>query len=74
MVIEKFTKLLTLRIIIFVDVAPMVQDAKAVAMNITDAPSISRWRESNRAVSEFPVSVKISYRTIPQYRRRIYLF
>ncbi|XP_034942962.1 vinculin isoform X3 [Chelonus insularis] len=31
-------------------VTPMVQDAKAVAMNITDGPSISRWRESNRAL------------------------
>ena len=31
----------------------MVQDAKSVAINITDGPSISRWRESNRAVSYF---------------------
>ncbi|XP_044585117.1 vinculin isoform X7 [Cotesia glomerata] len=31
-------------------VTPMVQDAKAVAMNITDGPSISHWRESNRAL------------------------
>ncbi|XP_011311889.1 vinculin isoform X3 [Fopius arisanus] len=31
-------------------VTPMVQDAKAVAMNITDGPAISRWRESNRAL------------------------
>lgn len=32
-------------------VAPMVQDAKRVAININDPPSISHWRESNRAVS-----------------------
>ncbi|XP_063978152.1 vinculin isoform X12 [Diachasmimorpha longicaudata] len=31
-------------------VTPMVQDAKSVAMNITDGPAISRWRESNRAL------------------------
>ncbi|KAK0167826.1 hypothetical protein PV327_001685 [Microctonus hyperodae] len=31
-------------------VAPMVLDAKAVAMNITDGPAISRWKESNRAL------------------------
>ncbi|KAG8041292.1 hypothetical protein G9C98_002280 [Cotesia typhae] len=31
-------------------VTPMVQDAKAVTMNITDGPSISHWRESNRAL------------------------
>ncbi|KAK0173252.1 hypothetical protein PV328_006478 [Microctonus aethiopoides] len=31
-------------------VAPMVIDAKAVAMNITDGPAISRWKESNRAL------------------------
>lgn len=29
----------------------MVQDAKAVAMNTHNAAAISRWRESNRAVS-----------------------
>lgn len=32
-------------------VAPMVQDAKAVAINTNDGPAVSRWRESNRAVS-----------------------
>ncbi|XP_044004487.1 vinculin isoform X5 [Aphidius gifuensis] len=31
-------------------VAPMVQDAKRVAININDPPSISHWRESNRAL------------------------
>ncbi|XP_012235388.1 vinculin isoform X2 [Linepithema humile] len=31
-------------------VAPMVQDAKLVAMNINDSAAISRWRESNRAL------------------------
>ncbi|XP_014211787.1 vinculin isoform X2 [Copidosoma floridanum] len=31
-------------------VAPMVQDAKAVAMNINDGSAISRWRDSNRAL------------------------
>ncbi|XP_072767414.1 vinculin isoform X2 [Anoplolepis gracilipes] len=31
-------------------VAPMVQDAKLVAMNINDSSAISRWRESNRAL------------------------
>ncbi|XP_012260269.1 vinculin isoform X10 [Athalia rosae] len=31
-------------------VAPMVQDAKAVAMNTKDGPAVSRWRESNRAL------------------------
>lgn len=29
----------------------MVQDAKAVAMNTSDGHAVSRWRESNRAVS-----------------------
>jgi hypothetical protein len=33
------------------DVTPMVQDAKAVAMNTQDTVAVSRWRESNRAVS-----------------------
>ncbi|CAL1679586.1 unnamed protein product [Lasius platythorax] len=31
-------------------VAPMVQDAKLVAMNINDSAAVSRWRESNRAL------------------------
>ncbi|XP_011334415.1 vinculin isoform X3 [Ooceraea biroi] len=31
-------------------VAPMVQDAKLVAMNIGDNTAVSRWRESNRAL------------------------
>lgn len=31
-------------------VAPMVQDAKAVAMNINDSTAVSHWRESNRTV------------------------
>ncbi|XP_046612825.1 vinculin isoform X5 [Neodiprion virginianus] len=31
-------------------VAPMVQDAKAVAINTNDGPAVSRWRESNRAL------------------------
>ncbi|XP_029174075.1 vinculin isoform X9 [Nylanderia fulva] len=31
-------------------VAPMVQDAKLVAMNINDSGAVSRWRESNRAL------------------------
>lgn len=31
-------------------VAPMVQDAKLVAMNINDSSAVSRWRESNRAL------------------------
>ncbi|XP_012284337.1 vinculin isoform X3 [Orussus abietinus] len=31
-------------------VAPMVQNAKAVAINTNDAPAVSRWRESNRAL------------------------
>ncbi|XP_031842681.1 vinculin isoform X14 [Nomia melanderi] len=31
-------------------VAPMVQDAKLVAININDSNAISRWRESNRAL------------------------
>lgn len=33
-----------------IGVAPMVQDAKLVAMNIHDNNAISRWRENNRAV------------------------
>lgn len=33
-----------------IGVAPMVQDAKLVAMNIHDNTAISRWRENNRAV------------------------
>ncbi|XP_014478430.1 PREDICTED: vinculin isoform X1 [Dinoponera quadriceps] len=31
-------------------VAPMVQDAKFVAMNINDSNAVSHWRESNRAL------------------------
>ncbi|XP_029665691.1 vinculin isoform X6 [Formica exsecta] len=31
-------------------VAPMVQDAKLVAMNINDSSAVSHWRESNRAL------------------------
>ncbi|KAL6433987.1 hypothetical protein ACFW04_005862 [Cataglyphis niger] len=31
-------------------VAPMVQDAKLVAMNINDSSAVSRWRESNCAL------------------------
>ncbi|XP_076240790.1 vinculin isoform X8 [Calliopsis andreniformis] len=31
-------------------VAPMVQDAKLVAININDGTAVSRWRESNRAL------------------------
>ncbi|XP_071566845.1 vinculin isoform X9 [Temnothorax nylanderi] len=31
-------------------VAPMVQDAKLVAMNIHDNNAVSRWRENNRAL------------------------
>ncbi|XP_017753766.1 PREDICTED: vinculin isoform X6 [Eufriesea mexicana] len=31
-------------------VAPMVQDAKSVAISINDSNAISRWRESNRAL------------------------
>ncbi|XP_078053008.1 vinculin isoform X7 [Augochlora pura] len=31
-------------------VAPMVQDAKLVAININDSNAISHWRESNRAL------------------------
>ena len=29
----------------------MVQDAKAVAINTNDGHAVSRWRESNKAVS-----------------------
>jgi hypothetical protein len=32
-------------------VTPMVQDAKAVAINTQDTVAVSRWRDSNRAVS-----------------------
>lgn len=35
---------------IIIGVAPMVQDAKSVAMNINDSTAVSHWRESNRAV------------------------
>ena len=35
----------------FLAVAPMVQDAKKVAMNTHDGPAVSKWRESNRNVS-----------------------
>jgi hypothetical protein len=40
-----------LRLIIIPGVTPMVQDAKAVAINTQDNVAVSRWRESNRAVS-----------------------
>ncbi|XP_008551263.1 vinculin isoform X3 [Microplitis demolitor] len=50
-------------------VTPMVQDAKAVAMNITDAPSISHWRESNRAllnsVGQVRKALHLDQRTSP---------
>ncbi|GFG30612.1 hypothetical protein Cfor_05176 [Coptotermes formosanus] len=32
------------------NVTPMVQDAKAVAINTQDAVAVSRWRDSNRAL------------------------
>lgn len=35
----------------FVAVPPMVQDAKHVAVNPADHNAVSRWRESNKAVS-----------------------
>lgn len=37
--------------VIISGVTPMVQDAKAVAVNTQDPVAVSRWRESNRAVS-----------------------
>ena len=39
-------------------VAPMVQDAKQVALNITDPKSISRWKDSNNALINAVVEVK----------------
>ncbi|XP_043266466.1 vinculin isoform X2 [Venturia canescens] len=50
------------------NVAPMVQDAKAVAMNITDGPSISRWRESNRALLNTVGQVRKALVTHPDQR------
>lgn len=35
----------------FLGITQMVQDAKAVAMNTHNSAAVSRWRESNRAVS-----------------------
>jgi hypothetical protein len=40
-----------LRLINIPGVTPMVQDAKAVAINTQDTVAVSRWRESNKAVS-----------------------
>lgn len=37
--------------ITFLGVPPMVQDAKAVAVNPSDHNAVSRWRDSNKAVS-----------------------
>jgi vinculin len=34
-------------------VPPMVQDAKAVATNISDPVAASNWRDTNKNVSEF---------------------
>ena len=33
-------------------VPPMVQDAKQVALNTHDNAGVSRWRQSNQAVSD----------------------
>lgn len=45
---------------LFSGVAPMVQDAKAVAINTSDGPSVSRWRDSNRAVSPMHNNIDIT--------------
>lgn len=36
----------------------MVQDAKQVALNITDPKSISRWKDSNNALINAVVGVR----------------
>jgi len=58
-----------------IGVAPMVQDAKLVAMNIHDNTAISRWRENNRAVciSYLAYSIKIQYVYLTQYVHYIYI-
>lgn len=39
----------------------MVQDAKLVAININDSNAVSRWRESNRTVSNIKHELKFNY-------------
>lgn len=36
-----------------IDVAPMVQDAKQVALNPSDQSAVSRWRDTNKNVILF---------------------
>lgn len=43
--------LFTVLLYLTAGVTPMVQDAKAVAINTQDPVAVSRWRDSNRAVS-----------------------
>ena len=48
-------------------VTPMVQNAKKVAMNPEDQHAISRWRQSNNAVSfsmYSEVSLKVNFLSI----------
>lgn len=37
----------------------MVQDAKAVAVNPSDPHAVSRWRDSNKIVSNLSPSMKL---------------
>lgn len=52
-VLRCFVLLVLFAVILFfiAGVTPMVQDAKAVAINTQDTVAVSRWRDSNRAVS-----------------------
>lgn len=38
---------------LIVAVPPMVQNAKSVALDINDPKAASKWRDSNRAVSDY---------------------
>lgn len=49
----------------FKAVTPMVQDAKCVAIDPLDHNAVSRWRESNRAVSIYRLLV-----TLKQYWKK----
>lgn len=47
-------------LLLFLGVPAMVQDAKAVAVNPSDHNAVSRWRDSNKAVSIFDFLVIFS--------------
>jgi hypothetical protein len=47
-------------------VPPMVQDAKSVAVDPTDATAVSRWRESNKALLNAVGDVRTAVQINPE--------